>query len=218
MAQQKALILGATGLVGSHLLSLLLEDERYSSVTALLRKSLLVKHDKLQQVIVDFDQLAAYQRYFDCDHIFVCLGTTIKQAGSQRAFRQVDFELVLEAAKLAKMTNCDKFVWISSVGAEATSNSFYLKTKGDLEQQIQLLGLSKAIAVRPSLLMGNRKEFRLGEAAGIKAYQLLKPILQFITPKSFKHYLPIQSEQVAEAMLALANSELPHHAIDYNIW
>ena len=131
-----ALVLGATGLVGKSLVEQLCTDHRYQTVTCLLRKPLSTNFftvtadnaTKVQPIVVDFENLQDYQGYFGSQHIYVCLGTTIKKAGSKGAFRKVDFEYVHVAAQLARAQRAVSFVWISSVGANAKSNNFYLKS------------------------------------------------------------------------------------------
>ena len=139
-----ALILGATGLVGKTLVEQLCRDHRYQTVTCLVRKPLSKDFfsgctDKVQPIVVDFENLEDYQGYFGVQHIYVCLGTTIKKAGSKGAFRKVDFEYVHVAALLARAQRAVSFVWISSVGANAKSHNFYLRVKGELENAIILI-------------------------------------------------------------------------------
>lgn len=203
--QKTALVLGATGLVGQQLLSQLCHDDRYQTVICLIRKPLAqnfvpVMATKLQPIVVDFENLQDYQGYFSVDHVYVCLGTTIKKAGSKSAFRKIDFEYVHVAAQLARACKVSSFVWISSVGADAKSSHFYLRVKGELENAIlNLSGLHNASAVRPSLLLGNRKEFRLAEKIGSIIGQILSPLFIGFLAK----YKPIQAEEVAAKMIDL---------------
>ena len=137
----KALVLGASGLVGKALVNQLCQDDRYSQVTCLVRSPLpkAQYHDplnKIQAIVIDFEELQDYQGYFSVEHVFCCLGTTIKQAGSQSNFRRVDFQFVHVAAQLTRAQRAKSFVWISSVGANAKSKNFYLKVKGELENAI----------------------------------------------------------------------------------
>lgn len=200
-----ALILGATGLVGSHLLKLLLRDERYGQITCLLRKPLPGNvttgfEHKLQPVVIDFEYLQDYAGYFTVDHVYVCLGTTIKKAGSKKAFRKIDFEYVHAAAQLARSHNAGSFVWISSVGADAKSPNFYLRVKGELENAIfNLSGLENAATVRPSLLLGERQESRPAERLGIVLAPLISPLLC----GPFKKYRPVEALTVARQMINL---------------
>lgn len=200
-----ALVLGATGLVGSHLLKQLLENNSYEKVTILVRKLMDVEHPKLQQVELDFQFLDDYLGYFGVDHVFCCLGTTQKIAGGKAGFRKVDFELVFAAAQIAREARAQKFIFISSLGANAKSRNFYLRTKGEAENAIFSLGIAKAIAVRPSLLIGEREgDFRFAESLGIAASRVFNPIASLLLPSSAHKYLPIKAEEVANFMIAKA--------------
>jgi uncharacterized protein YbjT (DUF2867 family) len=200
-----ALVLGATGLVGKTLVEQLCLDHRYQTVTCLLRKPLsknffTTNADKVQPIVVDFENLQDYQGYFGCDHIYVCLGTTIKKAGNKSAFRKVDFEYVHVAAQLARAQRAISFVWISSVGANPKSTNFYLRVKGELENAILgMSGLHNASAVRPSLLLGARLEMRPAE----KLASMLSPLLSPLLIGGLSKYKPVQSADVAAQMIRL---------------
>jgi uncharacterized protein YbjT (DUF2867 family) len=203
-----ALVLGATGLVGKTLVEQLCKDHRYQTVTCLLRKPLskdfftphAVDTDKVEPIVVDFENLEDYQGYFSSRHIYVCLGTTIKKAGSKSAFRKVDFEYVHVAAQLARAQRAVSFVWISSVGADAKSNNFYLRVKGELENAIiGMSGLNNACAIRPSLLLGERDESRLAE----KLASLLSPFLSPLLIGRLSKYKPVEAATVAAQMIRL---------------
>lgn len=200
-----ALLLGATGLVGQHLLTLLLEDPAYDRVICLLRTApenaytSLNCAGKLQIEVVDYEHLQNYAAFFAVQHVYVCLGTTIKKAGSKAAFRKVDYGYVLQAATLAAQQRAQSFVWISSVGADANSSNFYLKVKGELEEQIAKLPDLQALPVQPSLLLGERDEFRLGERLGIIMAPLISPLL--VGP--LKKYRPVHALDVARQMISL---------------
>jgi uncharacterized protein YbjT (DUF2867 family) len=204
-AKFKALVLGASGLVGKALVNQLCADERYSLVTCLVRTPLKQRdyydpQGKIQPVVIDFDYLQDYQGYFSVDHVFCCLGTTIKQAGSQSAFRRVDFQFVHVAAQLTRGQRAKSFVWVSSVGANAKSKNFYLRVKGELENAIlSMPQLDNAAAVRPSLLLGDRAETRFAENMGISFAKLLSPIMKGPLAK----YRPVSGAQVARQMIDL---------------
>ena len=200
-----ALVLGATGLVGKKLVEQLCKDHRYKTVTCLLRKPLSKNFftssaGKVQPIVVDFENLQDYQGYFGSQHIYVCLGTTIKKAGSRSAFRKVDFEYVHVAAQLARAQRAVSFVWISSVGANAKSNSFYLRVKGELENAIiSMSGLHNASAVRPSLLLGEREKMRPAE----KLAGVLSPLFSPMLVGGLSKYKPVQAADVAAKMIRL---------------
>ncbi len=200
-----ALVLGATGLVGKALVTQLLADNRYSQINCLLRRPLTAASyqdddNKLQPVVIDFEQLDDLQGYFLVDHVYVCLGTTIKKAGTKAAFRKIDFEYVHAAAQISALQRVKSFVWISSVGADARSNNFYLRVKGELENAIfAMSNLQNASAVRPSLLLGEREESRIAEQLGSVAGRLMSPLLV----GRFEKYRPIAAESVARQMTKL---------------
>jgi uncharacterized protein YbjT (DUF2867 family) len=202
---KSALVLGASGLVGRALLNQLLHDPRYGRITCLVRRplaqhGLVDNENKLAPIVVDFDCLDEYLGYFKVDHVFCCLGTTMKVAGSRAAFRKVDFEYVHVAAQLASAQRAQSFVWVSAVGANAKSRSFYLRVKGELENSImQRLRLSHASAVRPSLLLGYRQEIRLLEKVACRLALLLSPLMV----GRFAKYRPVSAEQVAFEMIRL---------------
>lgn len=200
-----AIVLGATGLVGREVVDRLLNDPRYTAVTCLVRRPLPASlfndpQSKLNPVVIDFDALQDYQGYFSVNHVYCCLGTTLKQAGSKAAFRRVDFEYVHVAAQLARAQRCDSFVWVSSVGADASSSNFYLRVKGELENAImQMPQLPHAAAVRPSLLLGERQDNRSLESLGQKMAPLIGPLLR----GRLKKYRPVSASEVAAKMVAL---------------
>lgn len=163
-----AVISGATGLVGSHLIHKLLDDSRFNEVISVSRKTLGITSSKLKEVICsDFTHLLSKKDELKGDIYFCCLGTTIKTAGSRVKFRAVDYNAVLEFGKIAKMNEAQSFVVISAEGANAKSRIFYSRVKGEVEEALQQLNLNRLIIMRPSLLMGERKEFRLGEKMAI---------------------------------------------------
>ncbi len=197
-----ALLFGATGLVGTKLLELLLEDERYEKIRVANRKSKNYSNTKIEEVIVDFSALEKHADCFKVDHVFICLGTTIKKAGSKPAFEKVDLEYPTEIAKLSKHNGVKQLVHISAMGANSTSSNFYAKTKGSAEKLIWENGPENSYAVRPSMLFGDRNEFRLGEKIGIFFMKNLK----FLMQGGLKKYRGIYDAEVAEAMLFIANA------------
>jgi len=200
--QKKALLFGATGLVGNHLLNLLLQDSRYNKVVVFLRRSLALKNDKLTEEIIDFKQLAGYAHLITGDDLFCCLGTTISKASSKAAFVEVDHDMPVQLAKIASENNVSGFYVVSSLGANANSNNFYMRTKGEMEHSVQEFQINKLRIFQPSLLMGNRKDFRLGESIGKAIFPLFNPVL--LGP--LKKYRAIHGKQVARAMIEVANN------------
>lgn len=209
----KALVLGASGLVGKALVNQLLANADYSEVVCLVRKPLRQQdyrdpHHKLRPIVIEFERLDDYQGYFTVDHVYCCLGTTIKQAGSKAAFRKVDFEYVHIAAQLARSQGAKGFVWVSSVGANAKSRHFYLRVKGELENAIlNMPQLNHAAAVRPSVLIGQRDKLRLGERIGQYGLQLIAPLLI----GKWQKYRPVNGPTVANWMIQLQPRVNPPH-------
>jgi len=207
---RSALVLGASGLVGAALLARLLDDPRYTAVRVLARRALPQRHPNLSVEIVDFERLDAHAPAFAADDVFCCLGTTLRQAGSRAAFRRVDFDYVLAAARLCAQASAGHFLWISAVGASPASPAFYSRVKGELEAAIARLPLRRWTALRPSLLLGARAERRAGEAFAAAVARPLAPV--FVGP--LRRYRPIAADDVAAAMLALAHGAAPPAGLD----
>jgi uncharacterized protein YbjT (DUF2867 family) len=192
---KKALVLGGTGLVGKELIELLLQDNHYS-ITALVRKALPIQNERLTQVIFNYDH--PKNELIIAEEVFCCLGTTIKVAGSQKAFYKVDFEYPYDLAKRAYLNGAKKFALVSSLGANKKSSLFYSKTKGEIEEAITKIGYESLFILRPALLLGNRLTPRPGE----RIAQLFFTKLSFLIPKKYK---AIQARQVAKAMITCMN-------------
>ena len=195
-----ALIIGSTGLIGSHLLNLLLDSNDYIKVITFVKRDTGLKHPKLTQHIIDFDQPETYKELVVGDDFFCTIGTTIKKAGSKEAFRKVDFEYPKQFAAYALQNKIKQFLIISSLGADANSGNFYLKTKGEIQDFLKKCDFESVAVFQPSLLLGDRKEFRLGEKIGA----LFMKTLSFLFLGNLKKYKPIQSEAVAKAMFVIA--------------
>lgn len=194
-----ALLLGATGLVGSHLLEQLLNDARYETVVALTRRSLGQTHPKLRQEIIDFDQPDPAK--IKGDDLFSALGTTLRKAGSKEAQYKIDCTYPYEIGRIARDNGVQQYLLVSSIGADAQSSNFYLRTKGELEEKLKALNFKTFVSARPSFLLGQRKEFRLGEKIGI----VLAQAFSFLIPKKYRG---IQAGKVATALIELANRDL----------
>jgi len=196
MEKLKAIIVGATGMVGSYLLEILQEDDAYRNICIMTRREISGTGPKVQQIKVDFDSLAQTQLTTKPDVAFCCLGTTMKTAGSKDAFYKVDFTYCLEFAKLAKEAGCKKFIMVSALGANAKSANFYMKVKGQIEEAIAALNFDTFIIMQPSMLLGKRKETRVGESIG----QAVMTTLDFLIAGPFKKYKAIHGKTVAAAM------------------
>ena len=197
--KRTAVVAGATGLVGSHLIRELCESKEYESVTALVRRELDYRHPKLTERMIDFErmELADIEQ---ADDMFCCLGTTIKKAGTRAAFEQVDLVYPLRLAELAKKQDIPHFMVISAIGANEKAKASYSRVKGRLEQELMKLDLTRLSIIRPSLLTGKRDEFRFGEKMGEAVLKVMNPLLV----GSVKKMRSIEAAQVALAMKELA--------------
>ncbi|WP_114782494.1 oxidoreductase [Botryobacter ruber] len=195
-----ALIAGASGLVGGHCLRLLLNSDRYDQVISIGRRELPMIHPKLDQQVIDFDNLKKYRMEMVADDVFCCLGTTIKKAGSKEAFTRVDYTYVTQLAEITANKGASQFLVISSMGADPGSLFFYNRTKGKMEEDIKKFGFETVHIIRPSLLLGEREEQRTGEEIASK---IMKPISSLMIGPLEK-YKPIQAATVAQAMVNLA--------------
>lgn len=202
MSPKNAVIFGASGLIGSYLLHALILDERYSHITIFVRKRLPVKHLKIKEIIIDLTDENKIKELLQGDEIYCCLGSTIKKAGSEEAFRKVDFDLPVMLGNLAVEKNINSFLVVSSLGADPKSSNFYLKTKGEMEQALMNLNLKNLKIFRPSMLLGPRSESRPMESIG----KVVMKSLGFLFVGGLKKYKAIEASTVAEAMIFAANS------------
>jgi uncharacterized protein YbjT (DUF2867 family) len=197
------LIIGATGLVGSELLQQCCKDVTIGEVHVLTRSEIKFSNRKLIIHKFDFEDFDSLSSIFSkIDIVFCCIGTTMKKAGSKEAFRRVDFEIPVTIAKIAKTSGVDRFIAISSVGADANTSNFYLKTKGEMEAEILKLNFLKVALLRPSFLTGKRNEFRIGEKIAL----FFMFLFQFLFFGRLAKYKPIEASVVANAMLKISSS------------
>lgn len=189
-----ALIVGATGLVGTHLVKTLLADPQCNRIVTLGRRKTSFEAPQLEQKILDFEH--PEPALFQGDSLFCALGTTRAKAGSKAAFRRVDYDYALTAARLAAEQGVKHFSLVSSVGASARSGTFYLKVKGELEEAVQELGFERLHIFRPSMLLGDRGEFRPMEVIGGALMQAAAPLIG--------KYAPVAAQKVAEQMVVTA--------------
>lgn len=201
MPSRSCILLGATGLIGGHLLPLLLEDPNYRQVTVLGRRPLDLKHSKLFSVVCDLAHPETYKDHVPADDIFCCLGTTIKKAGSQEAFRQVDFEYPLAVAGAA---GASAYYIVTAVGANAQSSIFYNRVKGEVEAALAQLKFRRGLKIfRPSMLIGARSESRPAERVGVALMAATAPL--FVG--GLRRYRAIDAALVARAMSNAARGE-----------
>lgn len=197
-----ALLAGATGLVGSCVLDVLVASDQYQTIHVAGRTAPKQQSSKIIFHRMELDELASLS-VDAVDDVFCALGTTIKKAGSQQAFRAVDFDAVVELGQWAKRVQAKHFAVVSSIGANARSNNFYLRTKGQMEHRLKQLGLESLVIVRPSLLQGKRNEFRMAEKMGEYIFKVFGPLMV----GALKKYRPITAQKVANAMVALCESK-----------
>ena len=211
MAGYHALVLGGTGLIGQALLQRLLADPAWARVTVLTRRALVgadgaaLTHPRLHQQQGSLDDMAEHADLFSVDQVFCCLGTTLRKAGSRDAFRRVDFDYCVEAARLGRRQGAEHFLVVSAVNANPRARVFYSRVKGEMEAAIQALDFPMLSIMQPSLLLGDRQEFRLGETLGAWSARALRPLAAF----SRADWLPIEADTVAAAMQAAAKSPVP---------
>lgn len=199
---KRAIVFGSTGLVGKELVNELFGNNEFDKVIAVIRRDMAVSHPKLEQIkLEDFSDLMKMKESFNASVFFCCIGTTIKTAGSQEAFRQVDLIIPQKIAKLAEALSVPSLVIISSIGASHTSANFYLRTKGEMEKTVRELYSGNLKIVRPSLLMGKRDESRFGEKAAVGFMK----IFGWIFEGPLKKYKGIYARDVARAMIRIAH-------------
>lgn len=193
-----AVVVGATGLVGQSLVSQLVQSESFERVVTITRRPLAIESPKLDQHIVDFENLVEHSSAFQGDVLFSCLGTTKKQAGSIAAQYKVDVEYQYNAIELANKNNTPHLCLVSSSGARSASSSAYLKMKGELEEKVKKLPFERVSIFQPSLLLGSRPESRIAEKLGA----IVLPSICKLP--GLKRYCPIKGDQVAKKMLQVS--------------
>jgi uncharacterized protein YbjT (DUF2867 family) len=202
MSTKTATLIGATGLIGGELLNLLLKDDYFQAVKILVRRPFNLVHARLEKKLVDFNDNDSLLVALDnSDIIFCTVGTTQKKVkGDKEAYRKVDYDIPVHAARFSKMVGCNVFVLVSAVGANSKSKNFYLKLKGEVEDQIGKIGIDSVHIMRPSMLVGDRHEYRVAEKIGT----LLMKAFSFLLPSKYK---PIHARDVAKAMVTAAKKK-----------
>jgi len=204
MSGKTAIIIGATGMVGKQVLASLLASSTYKKVIAVTRKPIAAQ-PKLKNLVIDFEHLAESLQKVKADEAFCCLGTTIKQAGTKAAFHKVDYTYNFEFAHTLKQNGCQHFLLISALGASPKALVFYSRVKGLLEKDITTLDYPRLSIFRPSLLIGEREENRLGENLSAALFPIISPFLR----GGLRAIQPIKGEDVAKSMFAVAQQEQP---------
>lgn len=204
MLQKTAAVIGSTGLIGSHIVDILKGDNAYQTIRLIVRRPITLPHPKLEMKLVNFEDYESLKIAIDgCDVVFCAIGTTQKKVkGDKIAYRKVDYDIPVNAARACLETECPQFLLVSSVGADAVSKNFYLQLKGEVEEAVQKFPVPSISFFRPSMLLGHRKEFRLGERIGQPMTRLLSPLLF----GKWKKYKPIEAKDVAAAMVKASKS------------
>jgi len=207
-----AIILGATGLTGGFLLEQLIADKNYSKIKLFSRSSADEKSEKVEEFLVDLLELENQKEAFKADVVFCCIGTTAAKTKDKKKYKAIDYGIPVTAAKLSKENNIETFVVLSSIGADAKSNTFYTKVKGEMENAVLKQNISNTFILRPSMIGGKRDEFRLREKIGKVFMKILKPLFfgglkkyRIIHPKTIANCMQILANQKAEKSIFISN-------------
>ena len=196
-----ALVFGSSGLVGGHLLSQLIENDDYNKIKIFVRSEPEINDPKVEIIKTDFNNLENHKEDIKGDDCFFCIGTTKQNSPDKNEYRRVELDVPKQIAQIAKSNSVNSFVFVSSGYADPKSSGDYLKFKGEVEEELKRLNFPKLGIMRPSFLLGDRKEKRVGEKIGIFVFKLLSPL--FLGP--LKKMKPIHSATVAKAMIITAN-------------
>ena len=207
-----ALVFGSSGLVGSHLVRLLNKNSIYEKIKLFVRSTSEIKTSKIEIINTDFNNLSNHKEDINGDDCFFCIGTTKKNTPDKDEYRRIEYDIPVEIAKIAKSNSINSFFYVSSGFADPKSSSAYLKNKGQVEEELIKLNFSILGIMRPSFLVGNRKEKRPGEEVGIFFFKIFSPLL--LGP--LKKMRPIQSEKVAKVMIKVANEKLEKTIFESN--
>jgi uncharacterized protein YbjT (DUF2867 family) len=204
MTAKTVALIGATGLIGSHLFKSLRDDDDFKTIRLLVRRPIEITDPKVKVIVIDFVDEAAFKAGIDnCDAVFCAVGTTNKKVkGDMAAYRKVDYDIPVNAARLCAETSCPHFLLVSSVGANSKGGNFYIKLKGEVEDKVQSIAIPSVSIFRPSMLLGKRQESRPAEAIA----QGMSKLLSFLFPSKYK---PIAAEDVAKAMVAASKQDKP---------
>ena len=198
-----ALVFGSSGLVGGHLLNQLIENDNYNKIKIFVRSEPENHNPKVEIIKTDFNNLENHKEDIKGDDCFYCIGTTKQNSSDKNEYRRVELDIPKEIAQITKSNSLNSFVFVSSGFADPKNSGDYLKFKGQVEEELKKLSFEKLGIVRPSFLLGDRKEKRTGEKIGILIFKLLSPL--FVGP--LKKMRPIHSKKVARAMINICNNE-----------
>tara|TARA_B110000438_G_C15676292_1_gene590349 strand:+ start:233 stop:892 length:660 start_codon:yes stop_codon:yes gene_type:complete len=197
-----ALIFGSTGLVGSNLLTLLIKDDYYTAIKIFVRSKVNINDPKVEIINLDFNKLNEYSHLIKGDDCFFCIGTTKKQTPNNDEYRNIEYNFPVNIGKIAKNNNVRSFMYVSSLGSNPNTKNTYLKNKGEAEEFLKKLNFSQLSIIRPSFLLGDRKEFRLGEIIGKTIFKKLS----FLFQGSLRKFRAIESKNVAKAMIVISKN------------
>tara|TARA_B100000965_G_scaffold257935_1_gene217346 strand:+ start:26 stop:679 length:654 start_codon:yes stop_codon:yes gene_type:complete len=198
-----ALLFGSSGLIGGHLLNILIQNNDYNKIKIFVRSELEIKESKIEIIKADFNDLKKHTEDIKGNDCFFCIGTTKKNSPDKNEYKRIERDMPLEIAEIAKANSVNSFIYVSSGFADPKNSGAYLRYKGEVEEELKKLNFSKLGIMRPSFLMGNRKEKRYGEKIGIFLFKLLSPL--FLGP--LKKMKPIKAEEVAKAMINVAQKD-----------
>jgi len=207
--KKTAIILGATGLTGSIILEKLVKDERYKTIKLFSRKEIDGLPSKVTQYVGNLFELENFKADFTADEVYCCIGTTAKKTPDKAVYRAIDYGIPVTAAKLSKENGIPTFLVVSALGANAKSNIFYNKTKGEMERDVLSEKIQNTYILQPSIIEGKRNEQRIGEKIGLAAFKLVQPLFF----GKLKKYRITEAEHIAQAMLNLANTPLNKQVI-----
>ena len=199
-----ALVFGSTGLIGGHLISQLIKNDYYNKIKLFVRSEIVINEPKIEIIKTDFNDLENHKEDVKGDDCFFCIGTTKQNSPDKKEYQNVELEIPKKIAQIARSNSVNSFIFVSSIYANPKSSGDYVKFKGLVEEELKKLNFSNLGILRPSFLMGDRKENRIGEKIGILTFRLLSPLL--LGP--LKKMKPINSEKVAKAMIKIANENL----------
>ena len=207
-----ALVFGSSGLIGGHLLNQLIEDSSYNKIKIFIRSEPESSDPKVEIIKTDFNNLENHNDDIKGDDCFFCIGTTKQNSPDKNEYRRVELEIPKKIATIAKSNLVNSFIFVSALYANSKSSGDYVRFKGLVEEELKRLNFSKLVIMRPSFLMGKRKEKRVGEKIGIFVFKILSPLL--LGP--LKKMRPIHSETVAKAMIRAANENLERNIFESN--
>ncbi|MDC3184553.1 NAD(P)H-binding protein [Candidatus Pelagibacter sp.] len=199
-----ALVFGSTGLIGRHLILQLIKNDNYNKIKLFVRSEIVINGPKIEIIKTDFNDLENHKEDIKGDDCFFCIGTTKQNSPDKNEYQKVELDIPKKIAQIARTNSVNSFIFISSIYANPKSSGDYVKFKGLVEEELKKLNFSNLGILRPSFLMGDRKENRVGEQIGILTFRLLSPLL--LGP--LKKMKPINSEKVAKAMIKIANKNL----------